>query len=55
MTEWGIIKVKDEVRKVKVKKRVKKVRHNSNGGQDFYSSDDSRSCESAYTFKIEKV
>lgn len=56
LREWGVIKKNlDEVKRVRVKKRVKKSRVNSEGGSSYYSSDDSRSCESAYEIKLETI
>jgi hypothetical protein len=50
-----VIKAKDEMKKLRVKKKVKKVRANSEGRSSYYTSEDSRSCESAYELKYEKV
>lgn len=55
LKEWGVVKAKTETRKVRVKRRVKKCRNNSQGEESFYTSDDSRSCNSAYTIKNQKV
>ena len=56
LKEWGIIKKNlDEVKRMRVKRRVKRTRVNSDGEISHYSKSDSRSCESAYETKIENV
>lgn len=55
LIEWKIIKLKpgDEGRRaVRVKKRIKKKKEGEDGNTIWYSSEDSRSVESAYTTKM---
>jgi hypothetical protein len=55
LIEWHVIKLKggDEGRRaVRVKKRIKKNKVIADGNTVWYSSDDSRSVDSAYTTKM---
>ena len=55
LIEWHVIKLKggDEGRRaVRVKKRIKKNKVIADGNTVWYSSDDSRSADSAYTTKM---
>ena len=44
-----------DLRKTRVKRRVRKARVNSEGRSSYYSSEDSRSCDSAFEIKFEKI
>lgn len=56
LKQWGVIRKNlDQMKQIRVKKRVKKSRVNSEGLSSYYTSDDSRSCDEAYEFKFETV
>lgn len=54
LIEWRVVKLKqgeEGRRAVRVKRRIKKTKKNEDNTVTWYSSEDSRSCDSAYTIK----